>query len=56
MAHAHAHPHAHSHEEADPHAPIEEHSAYRDVWPDRRAKGSATICADIYQHWLEPDA
>jgi nitrile hydratase len=29
---------------------------YRDVWPDRRAKGSATICADIYQHWLEPDA
>ena len=30
MAHAHAHPHAHSHDHADPHAPIEEHAAYRD--------------------------
>ena len=40
MARAHAHPHDHSHGEADPHAPIEEHAAYRDEslllrWFDR---------------------
>ena len=29
---------------------------YRDVWPGRKAAGADTICADIYQHWLEPHA
>ena len=29
---------------------------FDEVWPGREAGGSATICADIYQHWLEPDA
>lgn len=28
--------------------------AYRDVWPERESGGPDVICADIYQHWLEP--
>ncbi len=27
----------------------------RELWPGRKAAGSDTVCADIYQHWLEPD-
>ena len=29
---------------------------YRDVWPARKGAGADSICADIYQHWLEPQA
>jgi nitrile hydratase len=29
---------------------------YSELWPERKSAGSATICADLYQHWLEPDA
>jgi nitrile hydratase len=25
----------------------------RDVWPDFRGGGADTVCADIYDHWLE---
>ena len=28
---------------------------YRELWPGHKTAGSDTICADIYQHWLEPD-
>ena len=29
---------------------------YCEVWPDRRSGSRDTVCADIYQHWLEADA
>jgi hypothetical protein len=29
---------------------------FGEVWPGRRSGRHDTIVADIYQHWLEPDA
>lgn len=29
---------------------------YRELWPGKQSGAGDTICADIYQHWLEPDA
>lgn len=26
-----------------------------EVWPQRKSPGRNSICADIYQHWLEAD-
>jgi hypothetical protein len=27
----------------------------KDVWPDYRGPAADTVCADIYEHWLDAD-